>query len=124
MARARAAKGEGGDSGDGKSGGSKSTPARASAGARSRKRRQSGPPSPRPQQKRRVEKSGTVTKDVQRNKTSRFIQEVIAELRKVSWPDRQTLLQSTAVVLVVVAIVSAYLAVLDNIFERAVDAIF
>ena len=120
MARARAAKGKGGGSGDGGS-----TPARASAGARSRKRRQGGPPSPRPQQrKRRVEKSGTVTKDVQRNKTSRFIQEVIAELRKVSWPDRQTLLQSTAVVLVVVAIVSAYLAVIDTVFERAVDAMF
>lgn len=119
MARAKASKGKGGGSGDGGS-----TPARASAGARTRKRRQSGPPSPRPQQRRRVEKSGTVTKNVQRNKTSRFIQEVIAELRKVNWPDRQTLLQSTAVVLVVVAIVSAYLAAIDTVFERAVDAIF
>ena len=122
MARARAAKGkDAGDSGDGRP-----TPARASAGARNRKRRQSGPPSPRPQQqrRRRVEKTGTVTKDVQRNKTSRFMTEVIAELRKVSWPDRQTLLQSTAVVLVVVAVVSAYLAVVDQAFERVVDAIF
>ncbi|MGD9572663.1 MAG: preprotein translocase subunit SecE [Thermoleophilia bacterium] len=50
--------------------------------------------------------------------------EVIAELKKVSWPDRTTLMQSTAVVLVVVAIVSVYLWALDSIFERVVDAIF
>ncbi len=46
------------------------------------------------------------------------------ELRKVSWPTRTQLLQSTAVVLVVVAIVAVYLAVLDSIFERLIDAIF
>ena len=50
--------------------------------------------------------------------------EVIAELRKGSWPTRAQLAQSTAVVLVVVAIVSVYLAILDSIFRRVVDAIF
>ena len=53
-----------------------------------------------------------------------FLQEVVAELRKVSWPTRPVLLQSTAVVLFVVAIVTAYLALLDEIFGRVVDTLF
>jgi len=61
---------------------------------------------------------------VQQRRGSRFLSEVIAELRKVSWPTRTVLLQSTAVVLVVVAIVSAYLAALDAVFSRLIDAIF
>jgi len=55
---------------------------------------------------------------------SRFLKEVIAELRKVSWPTRSQLAQSTAVVLVVVAIVSIYLAILDSLFDRFVSVIF
>ncbi|MGE0028548.1 MAG: preprotein translocase subunit SecE [Thermoleophilia bacterium] len=85
-------------------------------------------PQPRPAQtggRRKQEKAGSVTKAVQQQRRgSRFIQEVIAELKKVSWPTRTQLLQSTAVVLVVVAIVAVYLAVLDSVFERLVDAIF
>jgi preprotein translocase subunit SecE len=86
------------------------------------------PPQPRPTQpgqRRKPEKAGSVTKAVaQQRRGSRFLQEVIAELKKVSWPTRTQLLQSTAVVLVVVAIVAVYLAALDAVFERVVDAIF
>ena len=75
--------------------------------------------------RRSQQKAGTVTKAVAAERRgSRFISEVIAELRKVSWPTRTQLVQSTAVVLVVVAIVAAYLAVLDSIFSRMIDAIF
>lgn len=127
MARSRSAKGQG-SSGD-KREPAKKVPAAAGAGGSgggNRRRASGSTPSPRPQPQRRprVEKAGSVTKGVQRGRTSRFISEVIAELKKVSWPDRKTLLQSTAVVLVVVAIVAAYLAVLDNAFERLVDVIF
>jgi preprotein translocase subunit SecE len=90
--------------------------------------RQGPPKSPKPNapgSRRKPEKAGSVTKAVQQQrKSSRFLSEVIAELKKVSWPNRTTLLQSTAVVLVVVAIVSVYLAALDAVFERLVDAIF
>jgi preprotein translocase subunit SecE len=99
----------------------------AGSGGGSRRRRGSAStpsPRPQPQRRQRSEKAGSVTKGVQRGRTSRFLSEVVAELKKVSWPDRRTLLQSTAVVLVVVAIVAAYLAVLDNVFERLTDAIF
>ena len=87
------------------------------------------PTSPRPApqggNKRKAEKAGTVTKAVvQQRKGSRFLSEVIAELKKVSWPTRTQLLQSTAVVLVVVAIVAVYLAALDAVFERLIDAVF
>jgi preprotein translocase subunit SecE len=85
-------------------------------------------PQPRPNQpgqRRKPEKAGSVTKAVvQQRRGSRFIQEVIAELKKVSWPTRTQLLQSTAVVLVVVAIVAVYLAALDAVFERLIDALF
>ena len=92
------------------------------------KRRADAPKSPKPNppgQRRKPDKAGSVTKAVvQQRRGSRFITEVIAELKKVSWPDRSTLMQSTAVVLVVVAIVSVYLAALDAVFSRFVDAIF
>lgn len=126
MARSRSAKDKG-SSGD-KSEPANKVPATAGAGGSGgggRRRPSGSSSSPRPQpQRRRVEKAGSVTKGVQRGRTSRFLSEVIAELKKVSWPDRKTLLQSTAVVLVVVAIVAAYLAILDNAFERLVDVIF
>jgi preprotein translocase subunit SecE len=48
----------------------------------------------------------------------------VVELRKVSWPTRNALMQSTGVVIVVVAIVSLYLWALDSIFDRLVGAIF
>ncbi len=127
MARIRPAKGQG----RGSDGGTPTPPA-APGGARApRPRRTQTTQSPRPTpapgggRRRPQEKAGSVTKAVQRERRgSRFIREVIVELRKVSWPTRTQLIQSTAVVLVVVAIVAAYLAVLDSIFERFVDAIF
>ena len=126
MARIRPAKGQE-RSGDG---GTPNPP--APAGARAPKPRRADKPvqSPRPApapggRRRPQEKAGTVTKAVQRERRgSRFLREVIVELRKVSWPTRTQLIQSTAVVLVVVAIVSAYLWVIDSLFSRFVNAIF
>jgi preprotein translocase subunit SecE len=92
-------------------------------GAPAPARRQRQAP-PRPRQAQRREKQGTVTKAVQRRRGSQFLSEVMAELRKVTWPNRAQLAQGTAVVLVVVAIVATYLAVLDAIFSRVVDSIF
>jgi preprotein translocase subunit SecE len=124
MARIRPARGQG-SSGDG------STPAPGGARTPSSRRKQpQGPKSPKPAPqsgKRKTEKTGSVTKAVaqqRRRGGSQFIKEVIAELKKVSWPTRSQLAQSTAVVLVVVAIVSVYLAVLDSVFDRLVTAIF
>lgn len=66
-----------------------------------------------------------MTKAVQQErKGSRFIADMIAELRKVQWPTRAQLAQNTAVVILVVIIVVAYLAAVDSVVSRAVDAIF
>jgi preprotein translocase subunit SecE len=50
-----------------------------------------------------------------------FFASVVAELRKVQWPDRDTLVQASAVTLLFVAIAAAYLGVLDAIFSRLID---
>ena len=122
MARIRPAKSQGGDSaGDGDS---PKLPAR-----RTRPSGESGKaaarPEPRPRSRPKTEKAGSVTKAVVQNRRgSRFFSEVVAELRKVQWPTRSQLLQSTGVVLLVVTIITIYLAIVDSIFERVVNAIF
>ena len=50
-----------------------------------------------------------------------FFGSVRKELQKVQWPDRDTLVQASAVTLLFVAIAAAYLGVLDAIFSRLVD---
>ena len=129
MARIRPARGGQDRSGDGTpapGGARPPAPRRSTPAKQGSKGKQ--PPQPRPTQpgqRRKPEKAGSVTKAVaQQRRGSKFLQEVIAELKKVSWPTRTQLLQSTAVVLMVVAIVAVYLAALDAVFERMIDAIF
>jgi preprotein translocase subunit SecE len=53
----------------------------------------------------------------------RFLRDVRIEMGKVTWPTRKDLVQSTIVVLVAVAIATAYTGVLDVVFKRAVDLV-
>lgn len=46
-----------------------------------------------------------------------------AELKKVQWPDRDTLVQATAVTIIFVAVAGVYLGVLDTIFNYLVKQI-
>jgi preprotein translocase SecE subunit len=46
-----------------------------------------------------------------------------AELKKVQWPDRDTLVQATAVTIIFVAVAAAYLGALDGIFNLVMDQI-
>lgn len=129
MARIRPARGGQDRSGDGTpapGGARQPAPKRRTPAKKATSAKQTPQPRPtQPGQRRKQEKAGSVTKAVvQQRRGSRFLQEVIAELKKVSWPTRTQLLQSTAVVLVVVAIVAVYLAALDSVFEQLVDAIF
>ena len=57
----------------------------------------------------------------ERGRVMSFFASVIAELRKVQWPDRETLVQASAVTLLFVAVAAAYLGVLDAIFAWLVD---
>ncbi len=53
-----------------------------------------------------------------------FGREVVAELRKVNWPDRRTVVGYSAVVLVAVTVITALIFAMDTVFGKAVLAIF
>jgi preprotein translocase SecE subunit len=57
----------------------------------------------------------------QRGPVISFFQSVWRELQKVQWPDRDTLVQASAVTLLFVAVAAAYLGALDAVFSRLVD---
>lgn len=57
-------------------------------------------------------------------KIGRFLREVVAELRKVIWPTRKQLVTYTAVVLVFVSIMVAFIAGLDVAFSQGVNWLF
>ncbi len=78
----------------------------------------------RPGPQAKTAKAGSVTKAVQQGRFTRFTQEVIAELKKVSWPTRPQLIQSTMVVIVAVAIVAVFLGLADHVSAWITDRIF
>lgn len=53
-------------------------------------------------------------------KTKNFFREVLVEARKVDWPDRQTTLRHTAIVIGISLGVAAFLGILDFFFLRVV----
>ena len=50
-----------------------------------------------------------------------FIERTMDEMRKCTWPTREQLLESTVLVLVVMAVSSAYLAGVDQILYRIIN---
>lgn len=59
----------------------------------------------------------------QRGGVTGFIASCWAELKKVQWPDRETLVQATAVTIIFVAIAAAYLGALDAIFNKLIKIV-
>ena len=57
----------------------------------------------------------------QRGAVAGFIVSCWAELKRVQWPDRETLIQASAVTLVFIAIAAAYLGALDALFNFLVQ---
>lgn len=53
-----------------------------------------------------------------------YLQESWAELRKVSWPDRQTVLNLTMIVIAVSVLVGAYIAILDSVLHWGLSQVF
>ena len=68
-------------------------------------------------------KAKTRSKSGEKKSIGTFLHEVRIELRKVTWPTRKELMQSTVVVLVAVAIMTAYTFVLDTAFSRFVELV-
>ncbi|MFE3544006.1 preprotein translocase subunit SecE [Nocardia sp. NPDC059177] len=54
----------------------------------------------------------------------KFLREVIAELRKVIWPNRKQMATYTAVVLVFVVFMVAFIAGIDAAFIKGIDWLF
>jgi preprotein translocase SecE subunit len=61
--------------------------------------------------------------DRQRGGVIGFLASCWAELRKVQWPDRETLVQATAVTIIFVAVAAAYLGALDSAFNFLIKQI-
>ena len=54
----------------------------------------------------------------------RFARDVQGELKRVSWPNRDQLRQSTAVVLIIVLVLALYVAAWDIVFKTLARLIF
>ena len=52
-----------------------------------------------------------------------FVREVVAEFRKVTWPSRQELINSTVVVITVTVVVALFLGGVDIVLARIVERI-
>jgi len=50
-----------------------------------------------------------------------FVQEVLDEFRKVTWPTRQELVNATVVVIVVTVVVAFFLGGVDIVLARVVE---
>ena len=57
-------------------------------------------------------------------KIKKFLKEVVAELRKVTWPSKDELIGSTIVTIVVSTIVAIFIGIVDRLLSVAVRAIF
>ena len=82
-------------------------------------REQTGEPEFAPRAHRGAERA----EEKERGRVVAFLAAVVAELRRVQWPDRRTLTTLTGVVLGFVLIAGGYLGLLDAIFSRVIQAI-
>jgi preprotein translocase subunit SecE len=57
------------------------------------------------------------------SKVSEFIKDVRVEASKVTWPTRKELQESTMVVVVTVAIISVFTAIVDRVVVRVITLI-
>ena len=105
---AKTANNKKGASGKAKPAPSKKTPAKRADAKPARGRSQQ-----KPQQKAKA------NKPAEKKGFMKFLRDVRVEMGKVTWPTRKDLAQSTLVVLVAVAIATAYTGVLDFVFEKA-----
>lgn len=72
-------------------------------------------------ERRRAPKEAPVER--QRGGVIGFLASCWAELKRVQWPDRETLIQASAITLIFIAAMAAYLGVLDAIFNWLVQRI-
>ena len=102
-------------------------PSRAERRAEEKRRRETEKQKKEDQKRREREQLARRQKQAaaerQRGGVIGFLASCWAELKKVQWPDRETLVQATAVTIAFVAIVGAYLGALDAVFNQLVKLI-
>ena len=74
-------------------------------------------------ERRRAPKAAAPVEKRQRGGVLGFFASCWAELKRVQWPDRETLIQASAITLVFITIMAAYLGVLDAAFNWLVQRI-
>lgn len=57
-------------------------------------------------------------------KIKKFVNEVVAEMKKVSWPTKEQLKESTYVVIGVTLIITLFVFIIDQAFTAIMKAIF
>ena len=75
------------------------------------------------QEKEQLARKQKQAADRQRGGVIGFLVSCWVELKKVQWPDRDTLVQATVVTLVFVIVAAAYLGALDLVFSEAMKVI-
>ena len=56
-------------------------------------------------------------------KAKKFFNEVVVEMKKVSWPSRDELRGSTLVVIVTVIIISVFIGLVDRVLALALEKV-
>jgi preprotein translocase subunit SecE len=54
----------------------------------------------------------------------KFVNDVVSEMQKVAWPTREQLQESTVVVVVVTAIITGFIYLIDLLMGNLITAIF
>ena len=75
------------------------------------------------EERRRARERAPEAKERQRGAVIGFFISCWAELKRVQWPDRETLVQASAITLIFIAIAAAYLGALDALFNFLVQRI-
>lgn len=57
------------------------------------------------------------------NQIKKYINEVLVEIKKVSWPTRKQTLDKTLLVVVVSVITAAYIGGLDYVFQQLMETL-
>jgi preprotein translocase subunit SecE len=56
--------------------------------------------------------------------TRNFVREVVAEAKKVTWPDRRAVVGTTIVVIAATLIIGFYLSACDLVLGKALEAVY
>src|SRR4051794_24682372 len=83
------------------------------------KRRQSD--EKRREQEKLAKKQRQAADERSRGRVTGFLASCWAELKRVQWPDRETLVQASAVTVIFVAVAALYLGALDSAFSFLLD---